>query len=258
MSRARFGGAYAADPGAETVFVYSFGMVASTESSNGTPADRAERAYASVRAAVIEGALTPGTKLGEEALAAHYGVSRTLVRTVLTRLVNDGLVESPHGRSAEVAHPTIEEARDAFVVRRALEREAVLRVAERWDDGIHERLRAHARAEREAWTERRSAASARLGGEFHILLARESGNALLQRYMSEVVSRTALILTIYGRDIEQGASIAEHDELIALLAAGDGAAAADHVAAHLDGVETKALRAETPAGDPLLSVLARY
>jgi len=76
--------------------------------------------------------------------------------------------------------------------------------------------------------------------------------------MSEVVSRTALILTIYGRDIEQGASIAEHDELIALLAAGDGAAAADHVAAHLDGVETKALRAETPAGDPLLSVLARY
>lgn len=238
--------------------VYSSFVAEKTAHDIETPAERAERAYASVRAAVIEGALTPGTKLGEETLAAHYGVSRTLVRTVLARLVSDGLVDSPHGRSAEVAHPTIEEARDAFVVRRALEREAVLRVAARWDDRIHDRLRAHARAEREAWTARQSAASARLGGEFHILLARESGNALLQRYMSEVVSRTALILTIYGRDIDQGASIDEHDELIALLAAGDGAGAADHVAAHLDGVETQALRPEAPAGDPLLSVLARY
>jgi DNA-binding GntR family transcriptional regulator len=222
------------------------------------PADRAERAYSSLRAAIIEGALAPGTKLGEETLAAHYGVSRTLVRTVLARLVRDGLVASPHGRSAEVAHPTLDEARDAFVVRRALEREAVLRLGARWDDGIHERLRAHVVAEREAWADRRSAASARFGGEFHILLARESGNELLERYMSEVISRTALILRIYGRDIDQGTSIDEHDELIALLAAGHIDQAADHVTHHLDEVERKTLRADDHAGDPLLAVLSRY
>lgn len=224
----------------------------------GSPAERAERAYASLRAAVIEGALTPGTKLGEETLAAHYGVSRTLVRTVLARLVADGLVDSPHGRSAEVAHPTIDEARDAFAVRRVLEREAAVRVAERWDADIAERLGSHVRAERAAWADRRAAASSRLGGEFHILLARETGNDLLERYMSEVVSRTALILAIYGRDIDQQASIEEHEELLDLLAAGDAERAADLVTHHLGEVERKTLRPAEPGTDPLLSVLSRY
>lgn len=231
----------------------------SAETGTGSsPAERADRAYASLRAAVIEGALAPGTKLGEETLAAHYGVSRTLVRTVLARLVADGIVDSPHGRSAEVAHPTVEEARDAFAVRRVLEREAVLRVAERWDAATAARLRAHVDAEREAWTHRRSTASARLGGEFHILLARETGNDLLERYMSEVVSRTALILAVYGRDIDQQASIEEHEELLALLAAGDAERAADLVTHHLDEVQRKTLRPVDAEGDPLLSVLSRY
>ncbi|QFT61472.1 GntR family transcriptional regulator [Roseivivax sp. THAF30] len=39
----------------------------------------------------------PGTKLGEEALAAEFGVSRTPLRRVLARLSDEGLVETRHG-----------------------------------------------------------------------------------------------------------------------------------------------------------------
>lgn len=113
-------------------------------------------------------------------------------------------------------------------------------------------------AERVAWADRRSAASSRLGGEFHILLARETGNDLLERYMSEVVSRTALILAIYGRDIDQQASIDEHEELLALLADGKAERAAALVTHHLDEVERKTLRPQDPGADPLLSVLSRH
>ncbi|MDU0326776.1 GntR family transcriptional regulator [Microbacterium sp. KSW2-21] len=233
-------------------------MPRSTPADDPRPSDRAERAYEALRAAIIEGALTPGTKLGEEALAAHYGVSRTLVRTVLQRLVGDGVVDSPPGRSAAVARPTIDEARDAFTVRAALEREGVRLVAERRDPAALARLRTHVRAEREAWESRRPTVSARLGGEFHLLIARESENTLLVRYMSEVVSRTALILSIYGRDIDQEISIAEHEQLLHMLEAGDADAACALVEHHLADVQRKSLGREADSGEELLAVLSRY
>ncbi|WP_314456596.1 GntR family transcriptional regulator [uncultured Microbacterium sp.] len=233
-------------------------MTRATHAEDSRPAERAERAYAALRAAIIEGALTPGTKLGEEALAAHYGVSRTLVRSVLQRLVGDGVVDSPPGRSAAVARPTIDEAKNAFTVRAALERQVARLLAERRDAAALARLRAHVQAERAAWESRRATVSARLGGEFHLLLARETGNELLLRYMSEVVSRTALILSIYGRDIDQEASIAEHEDLLALLEAGDTDAAGALAEHHLADVERKSLGREAGSGDELLSVLARY
>lgn len=54
----------------------------------------------------------PGTKLGEEALAAEFGVSRTPLRRVLARLSDEGLLETRHGvgtlvtdvEPAELAH----------------------------------------------------------------------------------------------------------------------------------------------------------
>lgn len=39
----------------------------------------------------------PGTRLGEEDLAREFGVSRTPLRRVLSRLESEGLVESRHG-----------------------------------------------------------------------------------------------------------------------------------------------------------------
>lgn len=39
----------------------------------------------------------PGTRLGEEELAREFGVSRTPLRRVLSRLESEGLVESRHG-----------------------------------------------------------------------------------------------------------------------------------------------------------------
>jgi DNA-binding GntR family transcriptional regulator len=39
----------------------------------------------------------------------------------------------------------------------------------------------------------------RLIGKFHLVLARMTGNGLLTRHITEVVSRCSLILAIYGR-----------------------------------------------------------
>ena len=241
------------------LFVYGDGVTTGPEAAPERPSERADRAYQSIRTAIIESALPPDTRLGEEVLAAHYGVSRTLIRTVLARLVDDGLVDTGKGKSARVAHPTQDEARDAFAVRAALEREAIKALAAASSPSAIAALRAHVAAERDALARGSAKSSARLGGEFHIMLALLTGNELLHRYASEVVSRTALILSIYGRDIDQTVSIDEHARLVEVLAAGDLAASLDLAERHLYTVEENTLH--TPRSDnavDLTSILSRY
>src|SRR6478752_4789080 len=73
--------------------------------------------------AIVEHKLQPGTKLAEQKLADHFGVSRTLVRQALFQLAQNRLVKMEKARGAFVAAPTVEEARQVFQVRRMLETE---------------------------------------------------------------------------------------------------------------------------------------
>ena len=87
------------------------------------PAQRAAPAsedaiYERLMAAIFEHRLPPGTKLGEESLAAIFGVSRARIRRVLPRLAHDGVVHLEPNRGAFVAKPTVQEARDVFEARR--------------------------------------------------------------------------------------------------------------------------------------------
>lgn len=223
------------------------------------PADRANAAFLSLRTAIVEAALPPGTRLPEDVIATQYGVSRTLVRSTLARLIAAGLVETGKAKSAMVANPSVADAKATFEVRRCLEREAVVLAARRVDgDGVA-RLREHVEREKESAAAGDGQVSGRLGAEFHLLLGELSGNALLERYLSEVVWRCALILSVHGRDHDQHRSIEEHARLIDVVAAGDADAAAALVDRHVAGVEARALPEDGPAGKlDLVEVLSRY
>jgi DNA-binding GntR family transcriptional regulator len=73
--------------------------------------------------AIVEHRLQPGTKLVEQKLADHFGVSRTLVRQALFQLSQKRLVTLEPARGAFVASPSVDEARQVFAVRRMLEAE---------------------------------------------------------------------------------------------------------------------------------------
>ena len=75
--------------------------------------------------AIVEHRLQPGTKLAEQKLADHFGVSRTLVRQALFQLAQKHLVRMEPARGAFVAAPNVVEARQVFQVRRLLEAEMV-------------------------------------------------------------------------------------------------------------------------------------
>lgn len=217
---------------------------------------RAQSVYRALRRAILEQALRPGMKLPEDSIGEELGVSRTLVRDAFGRLALEGLVELNPNRGASVAYPTLEEARDVFEVRRALERQVMQSLAGRLAPAHVARLQDHVQREQAAQGQD-GPESIRLAGEFHILLAEMTGNALLNRYVQEVSSRCSLILAIYGRPHSSECAVSEHRQIIEALRQGNADAAATLMDHHLEAVAARAVLAPR-AADDLGTLLAPY
>jgi DNA-binding GntR family transcriptional regulator len=213
--------------------------------------DRSAAVYAGLRRAIIEQALSPGDKLPEDTIGESFGVSRTLVRSALTRLAGEGLVEQRRNKGAAVASPSLASARDIFDVRRQLEDLVVQRLAGRLTSAQAATLRAHVERERSAQG-RDGPESIRLAGEFHILLADMTGNALLARYIGEVASRSSLILALYGRPHSSDCAVNEHVQLIEALVAGRAAEARRLMEHHIGAVQERALIERASGGEQKL------
>jgi DNA-binding GntR family transcriptional regulator len=220
---------------------------------------KSEAAYLAIKHAVIEQALTPGTKLPEDVLATHLHVSRTLIREALARLTTEGLVEAGRKRTATVAQPSRAEAQSVFEARACLEREVVRLVITRWSPAMGAALEGHVRSEEVASRTQTPAVCARLAGEWHIKLAQLAGNAVIERYVSELVSRCSLILAIYGKPHSSQCGIDEHKALIDAFRRGDERTAVRLMNSHLSSVQERALTPETkPVDEDLGSILGRY
>lgn len=200
---------------------------------------RAQAVHRVLKRAILDQALSPGSKLPEDSIGERLGVSRTLVREALVRLSEEGLVELRPNRGAVVARPTLEEGRNLFLTRMALERLVVETLSGKLTNEQIGILSSHIAAEEAAKKER--APSIRLAGEFHTLLAQMTNNASLIRYVNELVARSSLILALYGRPHSSECAVSEHQELLVKLIAGKTDEAAALMAHHLDSVTTRAL-----------------
>ncbi|GAA1701054.1 GntR family transcriptional regulator [Microbacterium sediminicola] len=80
-----------------------------------------DRAYAALLSDIQNGALAPGTVLGETEQAARLGVSRTPLREALARLAADGLVVQQSPRVTVVTDVDADDIRQLFEFREALE-----------------------------------------------------------------------------------------------------------------------------------------
>jgi DNA-binding GntR family transcriptional regulator len=155
------------------------------------------------------------------------------------------LIDLRPNRGATVATPSLAEAHDIFAVRRGLERIVVETLAGRFADIDNAALVAHVEAEERAWAEH-GAESIHLAGGFHTLLAEATGNGLLARFVSEVVSRCSLILALYGRPHSSECAVTEHREIISALKAGDTNRAIRAMDTHLVSVIGRALLDSKP------------
>lgn len=204
-----------------------------------------ERIYRAVVDAVMSQRLPPGTRLGEVEFGALYDVSRTTVRQALQRLAHDHIVELRPNRGAVVASPSPREARDVFAARRALEREIVPLVIRHATPAALRALRAALEREDAARRKGDRPGWIRRGGEFHLLLAELAGNAVLLRFLHELVSRCSLIVALYDNpDLPIGARD-DHRMLLELIEQGAPAPAVALIDRHLLDMEAR-LQLGTP------------
>jgi len=212
---------------------------------------RLERAiYDLIRDAVFEQRLLPGTHLPEETLAGIFGVNRQRIRRVLLRLAHDKIVELRPNRGATVAQPSPEEASGIFSVRKLLEQSVVRCLAGRLLPEQVRLLEQHLSAEEAALEGGDRHAVIRLSGEFHILLARLTGNPVLAEIVLSLVARSSLLLALYGGEREELCSHREHRALLAALVEGDEDRAERLMLDHLEGIAQR-LHLEEPAPNGL-------
>ena len=188
-------------------------------------------------AAILEHRLPPGTKLGEDRLAETFGVSRTRIRQVLFRLAAEKVVKQIANRGAFVAEPSVEEARDVFDARAAIEPLLASRVAERAGAAEVARLREHVTREQAAHQTDDLRAQIKLSGEFHTLVADMAGNAVLAATLRELVARSSLIIAVYGTRGGSDCAADEHLRLVDAVRRHDAAQASKVMREHLAHVE---------------------
>jgi DNA-binding GntR family transcriptional regulator len=189
--------------------------------------------------AVMDHRLPPGIKLTESAFSAYFGVSRTVVRKALFCLSQKGVVELRPNRGAVVASPTPQETHCVFDARRLIERELIRTLAAKRTKKQIQQLRQLAQRERTAQQEGAGRALVRLTGEFHVRLAQFAGNPVLADLVSNLVSRTSLIIALYEAPGMPACRTHDHFDLIALIEAGNGTAAADAMVQHLTEIENR-------------------
>jgi DNA-binding GntR family transcriptional regulator len=216
-----------------------------------------DRVFTAVLDAILDHRLAPGTKLVERDLSEILGASRGAVRAALRRLGHDLLVELRPNRGAVIANPSAAETRDLLEARRVIESALLQRLARTLSAKQLAALRAFCADEQRAYDRGDVKTGKRLSIRFHKLIAELSGNAVLDRFMEQLICRTPLLARNSGR-LSAYCGAQEHREVVEALARRDAAAAVRRMSAHLDHLERHlALDQAAPAADLAEALLAR-
>ncbi len=205
----------------------------------------ADAAAAQLEARIGKGEWTVGSRLpAEPVLMTQLGVGRSTVREAIRTLARVGLVQVRQGDGTYVtARPVDDESlftrcqraqlHEIHDVREALELQAARLAAERRSDEDLAELRQLLDARAEARSARNASAYAAADVAFHRRIVTATQNTMLvdlYRVLSDTLVQS---LTLHKRAsaFEDVDTTAEHEALLAAIAGGDPATAADAVTA---------------------------
>jgi GntR family transcriptional regulator of vanillate catabolism len=143
---------------------------------------------------IIEGALQPGTRVAEAAIAERLGVSRTPVRNALPALATEGLLEPAGKRGYAVRNFSHEDSYKATEIRCVLEGYAARELAARDDRGaivreLRDSLREGDAIFAKGYVVKEDEESyAQMNGRFHELIVGGARDPLLGELIQRVYS----------------------------------------------------------------------
>lgn len=178
-------------------------------------------AYKRIRSAILARSLGPGARLAEPALAKMIDMSRTPIRGALRRLAAEGLVKITPNQGAVVSTPSAKDIRDAYITREPLEALAASLAAGSVADGNLDRLKDAAEREKATLRDRNLSEYIDANNDFHMIIARMSGNKPLEAAIRGCLTLTNVYLAFfdpfYDVEVEESRSSWEHRLLIEAL-----------------------------------------
>ena len=190
-------------------------------------------AYQAVYDAIASGQIKPGERLRETDLAARIGLSRTPVREAMRRLETEGLIIHEPRIGAVVRKLSQQEIVELYEMRIVLESTAATMAAQHASAAeirTLEKLNAQMRAAADA-----PARVSALNQQFHNCIV----NAARNRFLALSYRNLAGTLILLGQTTletpERVKTVCnQHDAIIAALAGGDGAKAAEAMSTHME------------------------
>lgn len=193
-----------------------------------------DQVYNEVKRAIITGDLKPGKIIKEGELAKTYGISKTPVREALCMLVFEKLIQPLPRIGYMVTSITVRDVRETHHLRQLLEVEAVGLAAEHI-------TREEIEALKKVMVSHTGEEAPTLNREFHMIIARASGNSrladLIHQLLDEMDRIFALDPHIYAPNGPY-----EHPDIVMALERRDAKAAREIMNKHVTEAQSRILQ----------------
>jgi DNA-binding GntR family transcriptional regulator len=196
---------------------------------------KADAVYGELKEAILSGTLEPGRLIDKAGLCEKLGVSRFPVSAAVTRLSYDRLVDVAPQHGSFVARISLNDVRERFFIRSALEGEIAAEAARRMTRADKDALAANLKQEAAAVEAEDLAVFYALDVAFHQIMTTRLGmaraNDLLENLRVHLERARRLAMSPGGRLL---AALKEHASIAGAIEASDPVAAREAMKRHLD------------------------
>lgn len=199
-----------------------------------------EKAYEILKTSIITHKLKPGEQMNERVLAEKLGISRTPVREALQMLENEGWLKTEPWKGTFVSDITVQDIKEVFQLRIALEPMVVELAAENMENKEIEKLEQLLHKQKLFFEQKNAPDFLKTDMDFHMCLAQATGNQRLINILNnlnDMIIRLGMYaIQTYNRYIQ---TLKEHQRIIDALKIRDAVAAKDAMIYHVLTTEEK-------------------
>jgi DNA-binding GntR family transcriptional regulator len=200
------------------------------------PLNKQEWAYLQIRHWILDGTLEPGRKLDQDTLAGELSISRIPLRQALSRLFAEGFVDHRPNQSWVVSPVSLDDARDVYAGREALEVLLTERAAPMMTAHDLDEIEATLAEQEKALQARELDLAREHDRTFHNRIYEVAGLTRTLQAQQQLRAMSDRYIAMYMSDIDRALSgLKEHREILDALKCKDTERARNAVGQHVRG-----------------------
>lgn len=177
--------------------------------------------YKTLKDAILQRRLAPGTQLVELTISENLHTSRTPVRNAIKKLASDGIINIIPNKGAFVISPSLDDILQAYEIRAELECMAMRLCINDIDEDDIAHLKEIINEEYEAIRKVDISKHLSCNKQFHMFFSRKYNNKFLVKYTEEIIDRINIYLRmhdkLYNVELNEISRNMEHKEMIELI-----------------------------------------